>query len=63
MAILCFANGNSQTEFVKIKKGQEWEIDKYTTQFEDSSDIRNKNKALYQEFQQKYPDKSCGVHL
>ncbi len=63
MAILCFANGNSQAEFVKIKEGQEWEIDKYTTQFEDSSDIRNKNKALYQEFQQRYPDKACGVHF
>ncbi len=54
MAFLCFALGNSNMDLVKIKEGQEWEIDKYTTKFENSMEIRKKHSKEYDAFCQQY---------
>lgn len=60
MAILTISNNHSSSEAVKVKEGDVWEIDRYTTKFRDSSDLRQQNQRLYQEFQSKYPNGGRG---
>ncbi len=45
---------------VKFLESDVWQIDKYTTQFQNSTAIRNANEEKYYEFQKKYPSAGRG---
>lgn len=55
MAILTISNGKYGNEYVVVKEGEVWQIDKYTMEYEDSSAIRTENLDLFQKFQSSYP--------
>lgn len=60
MAILTISNGKYGNEYIVIKKGEVWQIDKYTMEFEDSAAIRMENQSLFQNFQSRYPHANRG---
>ncbi len=60
MAVLSISNGKNEIESVKILSGEVWKIDKYTTEFEDSYEIRQLNQMKFEKFQLLYPNAGRG---
>lgn len=60
MAILSISNGQYGSESVVLLEGEVWKIDKYTTTFEDSTEIRSLNSAAYSRFCKQYPHAGRG---
>jgi len=60
MMYLCFANGRNRNEVIKIFEGESYEIDRLTSRFIDSNEIRKKYKKAFAEFQKKYPQAGNG---
>ncbi len=60
MAFLGISNGKSEREVIKVLSGDVWKIDSYTTNLEDSYEVRTKNFHAFQKFQKLYPTAGRG---
>jgi hypothetical protein len=60
MAFLCVSNGRSSTEVTKLLEGELYEIDKYTTRYLNSDQIRDKNVAKLKNFKKNFPEAGNG---